>query len=75
MRRKVVKECFIKLCEEICGNQRKFWIIILLFINLCKNVNIGWIIFKDNGKIIKEQNEVVEILNVYFINSVNLYYF
>ena len=36
-----------------------------------KNVNTGRIILKDNGKIIKEQNEVAETLNAYFTNSTN----
>ena len=36
-----------------------------------KNVNTGRIILKDNGKIIKEQNEVAETLNAYFTNSAN----
>ena len=66
MRRKVVKECFTKLCEETCGNQRKLWTTISPFINSRKNVNTAWIILKDNGKIIKEQNEVAENLNAYF---------
>ena len=66
MRRKVVKERFTKLCEETCGNERKLWTTISPFINSRKNVNTGWIILKDNGKIIKEQNEVAETLNAYF---------
>lgn len=66
MRRKVIKERFTKLCEETCGNQRKLWTTISPFINSRKNVNTGWIILKDNGKIIKEQNEVAETLNAYF---------
>ena len=67
----MVKERFTKLCEETRGNQRKFWITISPFINSRKNVNTGRIILKDNGKIIKEQNEVAETLNAYFTNSAN----
>ena len=58
MRRKAVKERFTKLCKETHGNQRKSWSTISPYINSRKNVNIGRIIFKDNGKMIKEQNEV-----------------
>ena len=67
----MVKERFTKLCEETRGNQRKFWTTISPFINSRKNVNTGRIILKDNGKIIKEQNEVADTLNTYFINSAN----
>ena len=52
MRRKAVKEHFTKLCEEMHGNQRKFWSTISPYINSCKNVNTGQIILKDNGKLI-----------------------
>ena len=75
----MVKERFTKLCEETRGNQRKFWTTISLFINnsrkKCKKCNVsGRIILKDNGKIIKEQNEVAETLNAYFTNSANLHH-
>lgn len=56
-----MKERFTKLCEETHGNQGKVWSPISPY-----NVNTGRIILKDNGKIIKEQNEVAETLNAYF---------
>lgn len=69
MRRKEVKDHFTKLCEEMYGNQRKFWNTISLYINSRKNVNTGRITMKDNSKIIKEQNEVAKTSNTYFTGS------
>ena len=69
MRRKEVKDRFTKLCEETYGNQRKVWNTISPYINSRKNVNTGRITLKDNGKIIKEQNEVAKVLNTYFTGS------
>ncbi|KXJ09308.1 RNA-directed DNA polymerase from mobile element jockey [Exaiptasia diaphana] len=68
MRRKATKEHFQQLCKEKRGDQKKFWKTIKPYINARKNQNTRGetITLKDNGEIIRDQQQVSEILNTFF---------
>ena len=70
----MVKERFTKYAKKLVEIRGNFGLSFHYLLIRVKNVNTGRIILKDNGKIIKEQNEVAETLNAYFTNSANLHH-
>lgn len=61
-----------ELCKEKFTDQKKFGGTIQPYTYLCKQKNSYCIILKDNAKIVRDQREVVEALNLFFINITSM---
>ena len=68
MRRKSVINHFDQLCVNAAGKPKEFWNSLRPLMHSKRCVPSEYITLKENNKIIKDQNQVAEILNSYFKN-------
>ena len=68
MRRKSVTHHFDQLCINAAGKPKEFWNSLRPLMHSKRNAQSVYVTLKENNKIIKDQNQVVEIVNSYFAN-------
>ena len=66
MRRKSVIHHFNQLCINSAGRPKEFWNTLRPLMHSKRGPPNGYITFKENNTIIKDQNLVAETLNSYF---------